>query len=212
MRIVEAPIGSRGVDTAARIDAKHCAALKAECVTFVVRYLSLHAPSVLDLTIPERDAILDAGLGLMVVQHVRYAGWMPNAKLGEEDAASCVHHAQSLALPSGSVLWCDLEGMHEHATSQQAIAYENAWSLDVRAAGYQPGVYIGAGVPLNGTELFRRLIAARYWRSQSNVPDVEERGYQMVQCFPAITIAGVPVDVDFTQSDHKGSKPTMIVR
>lgn len=212
MRIVEAPIGVRGgIDTAARLDAKHCALLKSDGVTFVVRYLSLHAPSVLDLTKGERDAILNAGLGLMVVQHVRFEGWSPTAELGAEDAAAAIHHARELELPNGSVLWCDLEGMNAASTNEDAIAYENAWSRAVLLAHYDPGVYIGAGVPLTSLELFKRFVARRYWRSQSNVPDVASRGYQMVQLFPSITMAGIPVDVNFAQSDHKGSRPTMIV-
>jgi len=49
----------------------------------------------------------------------------------------------------------------------------------VQGGGYDPGVYIGFGVPLTSQQLYKSLVVRRYWRSFSSVPDVLTRGYQM---------------------------------
>lgn len=216
MKVIECPLGATGVDTDARITPLLAKAIKDAGHTFVVRYLSLGAPSVLDLTVGERDTILHAGLGLMLVQHVRHYGWMPSADLGDDDGRAAVHHADLVVAPLGAgglVLWCDLEGAAGPASA--LIAYEHAWSRSVAAAGYDPGDYIGAGVtidePLSGEDLYKKLRARRYWRSQSIVPTVASRDYQMIQAYPSTKIMGVPVDLDWAICDHKGSRPTMLV-
>jgi len=50
----------------------------------------------------------------------------------------------------------------------------------------------------------------RYWQSASIVPVVSKRGYQMIQLYPETNVAGITVDLDVTQSDHRGDLPTWI--
>jgi hypothetical protein len=76
-----------------------------------------------------------------------------------------------------------------------------------------PGLYVGAGVPLTSDELFHEVPFRRYWRSFSQVPNVDVRGYQMIQLFPGdVAVAGVRVDVDVVQSDYLRNRPVWVVQ
>jgi hypothetical protein len=67
---------------------------------------------------------------------------------------------------------------------------------------------VGADIPVSGRGLFEALSFTRYWRSLSQVSNVDVRGYQMVQLFPDDQfVAGVEVDLDVIQSDYLGSRP-----
>jgi hypothetical protein len=62
-------------------------------------------------------------------------------------------------------------------------------------------------------QLFHELPFRRYWRSLSQVPNVDVRGYQLIQLFPDdVTVAGVRVDLDVVQSDCLQNRPVWIVR
>jgi len=75
----------------------------------------------------------------------------------------------------------------------------------VQAGGYVPGLYVGARALLTGQQL-ADLSFQHYWRSQSRVPEIPNRGYQLVQLFPSIEINGVSVDIDIAQNDEKGGQ------
>ncbi len=72
-------------------------------------------------------------------------------------------------------------------------------------ADYIPGLYVGAGALLSGQQL-HDLSFQHYWRSQSRVPDIPIRGYQMIQLFPSIQINRVAVDLDVVQDDQQGGQ------
>lgn len=207
-QVKQGPLGAIGFDTDTKLDTATCAALAAAGMKFALRYLSLEAPSLTDLTAAETETILDSGLALMPVQHVRSPGWTPSATTGETDGTRAASNATSAGLPPGLCLWCDLEGVK--GTAADAIAHANAWTAAVRNAGYEPGLYVGAGVPLTATQLFRGLTVTRYWRSFSAVPNVARRGYQMLQLYPETTIAGIRVDLDVIQSDYLGDRPLWV--
>jgi len=210
MRVAEVPLGTLLVDTTQRLTRQNCAALKAAGIKGVIRYLP-------ELTSEEILDIFAEGLGLMLVAHVRYPGWQPSMALGAADAERVGRRARELAIPMGAMVWCDLEGMG--GTDKDAIAYSNSWVTMLRTFHYEAGAYVGAGVPLTGEQLFKKLLFIAYWKSLSLVPMVESRGYRMYQLTPAhedlargaTFIAGVPVDVNVTQFDHKGSPPTWIL-
>jgi len=206
MRVVEVPVGTLGIDTAATLTAKNCIDLKAAGIKFVIRYLP-------ELDKPEIDAIFAAGLGLMLVAHVRYAGWQPSMAMGAGDAERVARRAQALGVPPNATIWCDLEGMS--GSTSDTVDYTNAWAAMLKTFHYEPGAYVGAGIPLDSMELYRKLNVSRYWRSQSAVPTPVVRGYQMYQLFSMPTgsmkLCGIDVDVDITQHDYKGGCPTMIV-
>jgi hypothetical protein len=209
MRLVTCPVGTKGFDTAAKLTSQNCTDLRAAGFEFAVRYLSLGAPNAGDLTGGEIASIHNAGLGLMVVQHVLYPGWHPDAHLGAQLGTAAYNHAQMLGLPPGMILWCDLETPSPTATPDDVAQYENAWSTAVRSHGFDPGGYVGAGLPLSAAQL-QNLSVRRYWESDSLVLQ-PSRGWQMCQLFDQVTHCGVGVDVNYTRKDYRGDLPTMIV-
>jgi hypothetical protein len=141
----------------------------------------------------------------MPVQFARTSGW--SAESGRADGAAAARNAIAAGIPSATTLWCDLEGGIPSA--HIAVAYANGWHDAARAAGIEePGIYVGAGVPLSERELYQELAFSRYWRSLSQVPNVDVRGYQMLQLFPDDQVVeGVQIDVDVIQSDYLGGRP-----
>ena len=93
--------------------------------------------------------------------------------------------------------------MNSSAQAQDAIDYCEAWYEAVSAAGYTPGMYVGAGTLLNGRQICD-LPFRHYWRSQSQVPDIPHRGYQLIQLGPSVEINGIWVDLDVALNDSQG--------
>jgi hypothetical protein len=153
----------------------------------------------------EATGILVSGLALMPVQHVRSPGWSPTQNLGQQDGQNAAQNAQVVGFPAGVSVWCDLEGVDRATPARNVIDYCEAWHEGVRAAGYVPGLYVGAGAVLTGRQLLD-LSFQHYWRSQSRVPDIPTRGYQLIQLFPSIEINGVGVDIDIAQNDQEGGQ------
>jgi hypothetical protein len=172
---------------------------------FCFRYLSLGPQGTGDLDSQEAINILNAGLALMPVQHVRTSGWSPNQSLGQEDGLNAATNAKGIGFPAGINVWCDLEGVNRSVQPQDVIEYCEAWHQVVNSAGYVPGLYVGAGAILTGQQLFD-LSFQHYWRSQSNVPDIPSRSYQIVQLLPSVAVNGIGVDVDITQKDKLGGQ------
>jgi hypothetical protein len=169
---------------------------------FCLRYLSHGQEAAGDLSAQEAADILNAGLALMAVQHAR-SGWLPSQVLGQQDGRDAAINAGNVGFPAGLCVWCDLEEVDSSAAAQDVIDYCEAWYAEVDAAGFVPGVYVGAGCLLTGRQLFG-LSFQHYWRSQSQVPNIPTRGYQLLQLFPTMTVSGIQVDVNVTQSDYKG--------
>jgi hypothetical protein len=182
--------------------AQHCSALGYK---FCLRYLSLGQESPGDLSTQEATGILNSGLALMPVQHVRQIGWSPSESLGQQDGQSAVANAQNVGFPQGVSLWCDLEGVNRTTQPQDVIDYCQAWYQAVAAAGYVPGLYVGAGAVLSGQQLYD-LSFQHYWRSGSIVPDIPIRSYQLLQFCPPVLVNGVWVDVNVTQNDKLGGQ------
>ena len=173
---------------------------------FCLRYLSLGEQSTRDLTAEEADDILNSGLALMPVQHVRRPGWSPSASLGGTDGQNAASNARQIGFPAGVNIWCDLEGVNRAASQQDVIDYCESWHASVRGAGFLPGLYVGANSTLTGDQL-RNLSFQHYWKSQSNVPAIPGRDYQLIQFRPSVTANGIVIDVDFAQSDNLGGQP-----
>jgi len=174
----------------------------AEGYKFCVRYISRGPEASNDLTEAEATGILNAGLALMPVQHVRKAGWLPTQALGQQDGQDAARNAQAVGFPAGVNVWCDLEGVSGSVQPQDVMDYCTAWYDAVNGAGFIPGLYVGAAQPLSGDELFH-LPFQHYWRSASRVPDVSVRSYQVFQLSPSIKINGIDVDVDVTRNDNE---------
>lgn len=175
---------------------------------FCLRYVA-HAQASLNLTAQEAADILSSGLALMPVQHVRLPGWSPDQALGQQDGQEAALISQTIAFPAGVNVWCDLEAVNAAAQPQDVVAYCRAWHEAVRAAGFSPGLYVGAGTLLTGQQLFD-LPFQHYWRSSSRVPDVPNRGYQMMQLSPSIQMNGIQVDLDVALPDNRGDSARWI--
>jgi hypothetical protein len=205
LQVVAAPSGAKGVDTVTPFTAAIAAKFKAAGYEFVVRYLGAVHPE-------ELQAILGAGLALLMVGYSRRPGWQPTAALGVEDGDNAVLHAQQAGLPKGMTLYCDLEGPASSTTAADCIAYVNAWADAVSAAGYIAGLYVGYGVPLTPQQLYQDLHVTAYWHSCSKVQNVAVRGYQMIQQAPGNQMClGVLVDFDVIQTDANGDTPHWLV-
>jgi hypothetical protein len=170
---------------------------------FCLRYLS-RAQAAQNLGAQEARDILLSGLALMPVQHARAPGWSPDASLGQADGQEASANAKAIGFPSGVNLWCDLEGVNPAAQAQDVVDYSRAWYHAVRAAGYSPGLYVGAGTLLTGQQLFD-LPFRHYWRSSSRVPDIPKRGYQLIQFSPEVQLNGIAIDVDVALPDDEGA-------
>lgn len=170
---------------------------------FCFRYLSRGPEASGDLSATEAAGILKAGLALMPVQRAHPKEWSPSQALGQKDGSDAAANAQNVGFPGGVNLWCDLEGVSKSSAHQDVIDYCTAWYDAVKAAGYVPGLYVGAGELLTGAELYS-LPFQHYWRSPSNVPDVLPRSYQAFQLSPSIPVNGITIDLDVTTNDNEG--------
>jgi hypothetical protein len=205
--VVAAGSGLHGFDTDVPLTHDTAAAFKRQGFEFCVRYLSRSTPQAGgDLSAAEAQAILDGGLSLMAVQHVMKAGWAPTTDLGTQFGTAAASNAQDVGFPAGVTVWLDLEGINSGVESDDVIAYCNAWFDAVAAAGYEPGIYVGANCILSGDELFWRLRTKHYWRSGSTVPEIPHRGYQLVQRITAApdVVNGIDIDRDLSMPDGLG--------
>jgi hypothetical protein len=204
--VVTADEGLLGFDTDTRVTPSAAAELFAEGFRFCLRYVSLDAQQdSTDLAVAEATNLLRAGFAIMPVQHVREAPWVPSKDLGGSDGDRAAHHSLVLGFPAGVNVWCDLEGVDTSVSHQSVIDHCNAWFDAVAAAGFVPGVYVGADCLLDGNELRFRLKFAHYWKSLSQVPDIAGRGYQMIQS-KGTTVGGIAIDKNRTQADKLGGK------
>ncbi len=216
MRIDTLPDGSRGVDVNQPLTDATAKALVDHGYTFAIRYVTRTQTHGYDLSAPEIDTILNAGLGLQVVQHVAPEGWSPTAELGTQYGTTAAADCGLLALPDGMSLWCDLEGVAVGTDPEAVIGYCNAWYDAVAAHGYKPGLYVGWHCGLTADELYHRLKFSAYW-SAFNIPYAPVvRGFQMYQ-HAAKTSDLIPgftnqdMDADVIQSDALGGTPSVVL-
>lgn len=206
--------GTKGFDTNTPLTGAYATNLKAAGYSFAMRYVSRSAETDTDakkngnLYIGEAQNILNAGLGLMVIQHVRKGYWSPSASLGTSDGSACAANCKNIGIPSWVSVWCDLEQVQ--GGSENIIAYCNNWDKAVSGASYRSGLYVGSNCGLTSQQLYQNLSFSNYWKSASNVPAVEHTGYQMIQS-GTITVSGVEIDPDTTQTDGNGSTPYILV-
>src|SRR5579871_936160 len=98
-----------GFDTDAVISAAAAQQFFAAGYKYCLRYISLTTDVDGCLSVPEALDILNSGLALMPVQHVRGHAWAPSAALGQQDGEQAAANAQAVGFLPGVNLWCDLE-------------------------------------------------------------------------------------------------------
>jgi hypothetical protein len=203
----EAVDGALGFDTAAHLSAAQAKAFAAAGFTWAARYISRGEESARDLQPAEVHALFDAGLALVVVQHVALSPWHPSEDLGRVLGDEARQDARTIGCPSGVALWLDLEGVAASCPTAEVVAFCNAWSAEVALGDYPAGVYVGANCGINGTDLYRKLSLKRYWRSMSrSSPIVDVRGFQIVQSFGS-SLDGIEYDRDVIRRDALGDLP-----
>ncbi|NER22607.1 MAG: DUF1906 domain-containing protein [Symploca sp. SIO1B1] len=210
--VQSAPNKSLGFDVDSRISRAVAEEFHSQGYKFCLRYISLgasEAPE--DLSHEEAIGILEAGLALMPVQHVRNPGWPPSAELGKRYGEEAANHADQIGFPSGVNLWCDLEGISSSATAQDVIAYCNAWHDAVAIKEHTPGLYVGANTLLNGEQLYQDLKFKHYWKSASKVHTPAPRGYQMIQSEIDIFVNHINIDKNITYIDNEGGRPQWLI-
>ncbi len=213
--VMAAPTGAPGFDCNTVLTASSAAQFVDAGFDFAVRYVPRNfvatpEDSQGNLTAPEAEAILSAGLALMVVQHVASEGWTPSQSLGDSYGSYAAQNAQEIGIPPGLILWVDLEGVASGTAASTTTAYCQAWADQVAAAGYVPGVYIGANTGLTASEI-EALPFAYYWQSGSSVPALSQTGYCMVQSISSsYVLGGVEYDLDVVQTDLDGKTPVWL--
>ena len=159
-----------------------------------------------NLTTPEAEDILGAGLALMVVQHVAASPWTPSGSLGQSYGQYAVANARAIGLPAGISLFLDLEGVAAGTSAETVSDYCGSWYDVVAAAGYVPGIYIGANCGLGASQI-EALPFRYFWESGSKVPAIAP-GYCMKQSISSsYVLAGVAYDLDVIQADANGNTP-----
>lgn len=214
MRLIPAPAGALGFDINATITPALAKDFKARNYVFAVRYIRRGTFHKFDLTVEEMNAILGAGLGLMLVQHVESeSAWVASKDKGASNGAVAVAEAQKLGVPEGTMIWLDLEGVAPGTASQDIIDYCNTWHDQVASAGFTPGIYIGWHAFLSAEQLYGKLKFQHYWSAYNNDQQVAVRSFQMRQhsAKPSEHAPGVEIDTDVIQPDKLGGVPTLLV-
>jgi Domain of unknown function (DUF1906) len=172
----------------------------------VIRYVPLpENEATADIDAVELQAILGAGLGLLLVQHPRYPGWNPSTENGATDAATAIDFARAAGYAKGAHIFLDLEGIAAAATAEATIVFANAWAAAIVNSEYLAGCYVGYDVPLTAVQLYDLHDVNTYW-SDDGQRAVATRGFAMKQG-AGIKIASVSFDPDVVKPDQKGETP-----
>jgi hypothetical protein len=175
--------------------------------TWAGRYLSRGEETSADLEAIEVRALHTCGISVVPVQHVAVPPWEASVDLGQVLGAEAKDNAALIGCPSGVTLWLDLEGVAPSCPASAIVGFCNAWTAQVEDAGYSAGLYVGVGCGLNGSQLYRDLAVAKYWRSLSgSAPSVDVRGFQIVQTAGSI-LAEIGYDRDVIVKDALGGLP-----
>lgn len=210
--IKSAPTDSLGFDTNTIVEADVAKQFFDDKYKFCLRYVGRTQMATNDLTTKEATNILDAGLALMVVQHVLKSPWTPTAALGTEYGENAARFTAEIGFPSGVNVWLDLEGVATSTSAQTVIDYCNNWYDAVFSKGFVPGIYVGFNCILTGDQLYNNLKFQHYWQSGSKVPEITTRGYQMVQYDLNTVVNGIQIDKDKTQTDNLGGQAQWLVK
>lgn len=210
-KIIIAP-ACRGFDCNQFVSGHAASKFREAGFRFVVRYVGRRKMASFDITESEAHGVLQAGLGLMLVQHVENPGWIPTAALGTEYGHNAAAFAKSIGYQPGAMLWCDLEGVKVGTDHRDVIAFLNDWHIEAGKAGFTPGLYVGYDPGLTASELYYKLKFEHYWSAynlnKDQIPLV--RGLQMKQGLEKVAF-GIRYDPDVIQPDSKGGLPLMLV-
>lgn len=206
MSIVKTASVGMAFDCNQMLSTGHALAFKNSGYDTCIRYIP-RTPTLVygNLTGVEIEAILAAGLDLCVVQHCPEPNWMATADLGKEYGEYGAAYCEHIGLPKGVSVWLDLE---EVAGGSDANGYCRAWFTAVKAAGYEPGIYVGYN-PQMSDEALHLLPFEAYWRAYNSDSTIPVRGWQIRQ-EPQKTLNGIAFDPDVISADALGNLPFVI--
>lgn len=211
------PNGIRGFDANTRITAPLAKAMHDHGYRFAVRYVRRVQPHSFDLTAAEIVTLLNAGLGVMVVQHVANDGWVPTAMNGSNYGLIAAAETKAIGVPPQVHLWCDLEGVRPGVPAQDVIAFCNAWHDEVEASGYRPGLYVGWHPGLTGQQLYRDLRFKSYWGAynidRASMPAPRGLMMRQYEVCAADQVPGIHLDFDVNviHADAMGDTPSLLL-
>ena len=154
---------------------------------------------------------------------------------GRTEAAAAANRARELGLPSGNVLWYDLEGGFDVANEdcrRSALRFLSGWTLALHDLGYRSGVYSSVSAGIHALDNADNLSSGSYampdqvwfaWYNGRADVDVDPRwvrssswGGQRVHQYEAHTSAtygGVALTIDrnFMELDG-GARPPRVAR
>jgi hypothetical protein len=207
-------VPGKGFDCSVKVNALQARAFYGAGYRWCARYVRLpNNSAALDIDAAEMAVLLEAGLAVLLVQHVRASapgsgGWDISKHSGADDAAAAVEHARNAGYPLGAHVFLDLEDILAGPGAGVATkVFAEAWAAAVRAAGYQAGCYVGFDVPLNAQELYLLHGINSYW-SDAGHRAVATRGCA-IQQGKAATVAGVEIDEDTLLRDLLGELPLL---
>ena len=140
-------------DASTKLSFAQALALKSAGYVGVFRYVPLPGVNAAaDIDAGELAMLLDVGLEVGLVQHVRFAdpglgGWSPPAHSGQMDASRAIAMARAAGYPSGAHLWCDWEDVAPSCTVADAQKFLNDWAETVTDSAYRAGLYVGFHSP-----------------------------------------------------------------
>lgn len=133
---------------------------------------------------------VDIGLRVSPVQRIvpESIGGGLDYATGRKHGDAAGWNARELAGPNaeGITVWCDCESF-EHRSPSQIIAWCRGWYAGAVKHGVDPNGYFGMGLGndkdgyITPEMLYWKLPFWKYWRAASAVPEVERRGYCVVQ-------------------------------
>ena len=219
-RIKPASDGAKGFDCVDRLSSEKAKEFVHSGYEWVARYIPYGDHPVgntPDLTNAEANDILDAGLGLMPVQHVESVNaTIADALHGKQKGENARNHAKECGFPPGVNVWLDLEGISSRFAAWSVVDYCNAWFDQVAEWDYVPGIYIGFESQLDSHQLFYSLKFEHYWKAQGNIPPVAQRGYQITQTIfrhgKTIHEHDIEIDVNISHTDNLGKQAQLLFR
>jgi hypothetical protein len=217
--VLVCPDGTRGFDTTERLTREMATVFFEHGYRYAVRYVRRDkAHPGKDLTADEAESLLEAGLGLMVVQYVESeTAWVPNADKGAGNGKIAAEECARIGLPAGVSVWCDLEGVEQGTPAMDVIEYCSEWHEAVARAGYLPGLYVGWRCGLTPEQLYLELRFTNYWAAYNLNADEEPavRGVQMKQVAATLEDrpagVGIEFDTDVVRADRLGGRPSAVV-
>jgi hypothetical protein len=202
----------KGFDCNTKLSYNTAVKFKKDGWGFAVRYVAREKmdPEI-DIDKAEKNNIITAGLGLMLVQHCPGKnGIHPSKELGQHWGENAREFAKEVEYEQDCILYVDLENVNPAYKEKQTLIYDyvNYWTEEVYKF-YTPGVYNGWNSYLNAEELYYKLKLKHYWGAFNAQHDVAVRGYEMKQSTGG-TKFGIQIDINYLTGDKLGGIPPMM--